>query len=177
MLVGLNPERCTFRESTEQTKLQTVAYVDDWMHQAGHESTKHLRLSGSIRFRSVIEVGAFRIEIVLERLVDSLGDQLIGEEFEVRLVVLHVTEVVGKVVVRDRYRGLSNRTLVTRIVLVCLTEEFPVRPHSVNGKHMMGDMTVGGGVNVDDRNHFCRNAATRTTHLWYLCSLKKMWLF
>jgi len=98
MLVGLNIEKCTFCENTEQTKLQTVAYVDEWMHQARHESTKHLWLSGSSRFRSIVEVGAFRIEIVLERLVDSLGNQLVGEEFEVPLVVTHVAEVVGKVV-------------------------------------------------------------------------------
>lgn len=73
--------------------------MNEWMHQAGHESSEHLRLSGSIRFRSVIEVGALGIEIVLQGLINSFGDQLVGEEFEVRLIVLSVPEMVNKVVI------------------------------------------------------------------------------
>ena len=146
MDIGLDPGMYTFRESAEQPKLQTVAYMDEWVHQARHESAKHLRLSRSIHFRSIIAVDASRIEIVLECLVDPLGGQLVREEFEVRLVVFRVAEMVSEVVMRDRRRGLSNRTLVTRIIFVRLMEEFPVRPQSIKGKHMVSGMAVGWGL-------------------------------
>ena len=70
MLVRLKPEKCTFREDRTPGRRPP----DKWMHQPGHESTKH---PGSVRFRSTIEIGAFEIEIVLQRLIDPLGDQLV----------------------------------------------------------------------------------------------------
>ena len=98
IVIGLNQERRTFRKDPEKTKFQTVACMNEWMHQAGHESSEHLGLSRSVRFRSVIEVGALGIYIVLQGLVNSLSDQLVGEEFEVRLIVLLITEMINKVV-------------------------------------------------------------------------------
>ena len=113
------------------------------MHQAGHEPAEHLLLSRSVCFRSITEVGVLRVEIVLQRLIKSFGDQLVGEEFEIRLVVSPIAEVVSKVILRDWRRRLSDRALVTRIDFVPLTEELPACPHSVNRKHVVSGVAVG----------------------------------
>ena len=139
-----------------------MAYVDEWMHQAGHESGKHLRLSRCI---STIEVGALRIEIFLQRFVNSLGEELVGEEDEVRLIVPRVAEMINKVVLCDLHRRLSDRTLILSIVLVPITEEFFAPAHSVNPKHVVDDMTVGVGRIPYVRNQFYPTRTERPGNL------------
>lgn len=135
-----NKGRPTFCEDPEKTKLQAVACVNEWMHEAGHESSEHLGLSRPLDFRSVIKVSALGIEILFEDLINSLGDQLIGEEPEVRLIVLPVSKMVNKVVIRDLcWRG-SKGALNFCIILIPLTEKFPVCTHSVNRKDMVNGM-------------------------------------
>lgn len=98
MLVGSNSERSTFREDTRQTEFQAVTYMDERMHQTGHESAKHLRLPRSLCLRLIIEIDALGVDVILQRLVDSFGEQLVGEELEICLVIPRVAEMVSEVV-------------------------------------------------------------------------------